>query len=154
MNISNLADRQCCPQGEEARQSILTALSGGTHLLKELIATARKLSEGEARLAELIDAIKAALEWCASERNPRPSLLKLSWACCQDVSDWYSVKVCRTCRSKACNSFNANDGGADLAMWTNLLKPPQKHSKITEGGKSQAAPGRIVKWKQQHIGRQ
>ena len=36
----------------------------------ELTASAKKFSEGEARPAVLIDAIKAAVEWCASEQNP------------------------------------------------------------------------------------
>ena len=78
---------------------MLTALSGFTQLLKEFV-TARKLSEGEARPAVPMDEIQAIFEWCTSKQSPGPPLLKLSWACCQDVSvmsmDWHSVKVCWT----------------------------------------------------------
>ena len=54
---SNVADKVCCRQSVVARLSMLTALSGGTDVLYELTASTRKLSEGEARPAVLLDAI-------------------------------------------------------------------------------------------------
>ena len=81
-----MADRVCCRQGVVALLSMSIALSGGTDMWYELTASARKLSEGEASLAVLMDAINVAVEWCANERSPRPPLLKLNWACFQELS--------------------------------------------------------------------
>ena len=68
-------------------------------MLYKLTASARKLSEGEARPAVLMDAIKAEgwgggacstdgcnKWWYANEQRPRPPLLKLNWACFQELS--------------------------------------------------------------------
>ena len=73
-----MADKVCCRQGVVARLSMSTALSGGTDMLYKLTASTRKLSEGEGRPAVLMDAINAAVEWCANERSPRSPLLKLN----------------------------------------------------------------------------
>ena len=81
-----MADKVCCRQGVVARLSMSTALSGGTDMLYELTASTRILSEGVARPAVLMDAINAAEEWCANEWSPRPPLLKLNWACFQELS--------------------------------------------------------------------
>ena len=91
-----MADKVCCRQGVVARLSMSTAVSGGTDMLYKLTASTRKLSEGEARPAVLMDAINAAVDsapghLCLNSTGPASKSCQYnsvnSLALCEGVSD-------------------------------------------------------------------
>ena len=83
-----------------------------------MTATARKLFQGEARPAVLvlIEAVKAALERCASKQSLRSPLHVYDLLPRPDSSAMASA-LCKACNSSVMPV---------MGKWTNLVKPPRR----------------------------